>query len=163
MNKSYLLIGIIFLFQACDESKKTEVSSEEEINGKVELNEEIVGTWTNLAMNVTMKNEEADSIIDVPEGSWEEVLGIKPIVTEIKEDGTFISTYYTLEDEVMMTSAGSWKVSGDTLTMTQDGISTAYHTSIEDDVATFTGYLDWDQDAEADDLYTGTQRKQEVN
>lgn len=151
------IVILLLLIFACTDTKKKETATETVPESN--LQEAVVATWTNLTLNVTMPLAVGDSSITVEEGKWEEVLGIKPIVTTINEDGTFSSNYYTLEDELMMTSNGSWSVNNDSLTMIQNGVPTTYHLSIQDSIGTFTGYLDWDQDGKSDDLYIGTQKK----
>lgn len=113
----------------------------------------IVGEWRNLSLIVRMP----DSTVNVPEGQWEAVLGIKPIRTTFNENGTFVSEYRTLEDSVFMTSNGSWEIEGDTLSMVERGTENKYFYSLDGDTVTFRGYLDWDQDGLPNDHYAGKQ------
>ncbi len=86
-------------------------------------------------------------------------MGIKPIVTEFKKDGNFISTYYSLEGDMINESVGSWEMVGDSLIMTQEDQASYYYVKVTGMEATFIGYLDWDGDSIKDDLYSGVQQK----
>ena len=114
------------------------------------------GAWTNISMTVQVKAK-TDTIVKVPVGKWEEILGIKPILTTFKTDSSFISEYRNLGDSLFMTSTGVWWVANDSVYMEEQGILNAYHFRIHHDTVTFTGYIDWDQDGEPDDLYKGSQ------
>ncbi|MTI22737.1 hypothetical protein E1176_17020 [Fulvivirga sp. RKSG066] len=149
----YLILLSFIAFTACSSNTNEGEEKNEAKNDKP--GRELVGEWRNLSMIVRMP----DSTVNVPEGKWEEVLGIKPIITTYSEDGTFISEYRTLEDSVFMTSAGSWSVKGDTLTMVERGNANKYYFSIDEDTAIFRGYLDWNEDGAADDHYVGKQTK----
>ena len=84
---------------------------------------------------------------------------MKPIRTTFKDDGTFVSEYRNLGDTVMMTMPGSWEMNGDSLIMVENGLPNSYYVTIEDGIATFSGYIDWDGDDKSDDHYLGTQKK----
>jgi hypothetical protein len=157
MKKILNLLLLATVLISCESSKKGQKEAKVEKNL---LADDLIGEWKNLALTVNMKNGDIDSILNVPEGQWEKVLNIKPIATTFTTEGTYTSVYKSLEDEIMMTSSGTWAISGDTLRMTERGEDNYYHTKIENGIGTFTGYIDWDQDGEADDLYTGTQKKQ---
>jgi len=145
---------IFFVVTSCSSSSEKERSEEptESDNRQTEL----VGEWRNLSMIVRMP----DSTVNVPHGQWEAVLGIKPIRTTFSENGSFVSEYRTLEDSVFMTSAGTWSIEGDTLSMVERGNENKYFYSITGDTIIFRGFLDWDEDGQSDDHYTGMQLKQ---
>ena len=145
----YLFSIFLFLMIGCTSSGEGEKSTE-----KLEdTSSKILGEWRNLSMIVRMP----DSTVNVPEGQWESVLGIKPIRTTFNENGSFISEYRTLEDSVFMTSNGTWQIEGDTLAMIERDNENKYYLSIDGDTAIFRGYLDWDQDGLPDDHYAGKQ------
>ncbi|OEK02416.1 hypothetical protein BFP97_13185 [Roseivirga sp. 4D4] len=100
-----------------------------------------------------------DSLFSVPAGQWEAVLGIKPILTTYTEDGKFNSDYISLEGELLQSKGGAWELKGDSLFLTEDGQTTAYFFDWREGKAGFIGYLDWDNDGHADDLYEGVQIK----
>ncbi|UII30862.1 hypothetical protein LVD17_21445 [Fulvivirga ulvae] len=164
MNKILTIAFISAFTVACESGKKEESEQLKEPTVASEsvntLEKDMVGEWRNVAMKVTIKGEQADSVVDVPAGKWEEMLKIQPIRTVFNEDGTFSSEYRDLDDAVIMTSAGTWAVNGDTLKMTQEGTTTYYFTKVKDGIAEFEGNLDWDEDGDADDHYWGKQRKQ---
>jgi hypothetical protein len=158
MKKIIIISFVFFGINACQNNSKTEEKIPIE-ESKPSLSDQIVGEWRNIDINVTIKTETGDSILDVPESKWEEILNIRPIITNYNEDGTYTSEYRTLTDEVMMTTSGYWKVIGDSLQMTERDVPNYYYAEMENGIVKFTGYLDWDGDGENDDLYIGRQKK----
>lgn len=157
----YLLLSLLVAIAACESTKKEEEDTKAKVDETAEsLREALIGgEWRNLSMQVTIHGDEKDSVISVPEGEWENILQIKPITTVFHDDGTYTSEYRTLEDSVFMTSQGTWMLTSDTLFMVERGTGNGYKTSITGDIARFEGYLDWDEDGEADDHYIGKQKK----
>lgn len=159
MNRNTLLIITTLFIIAC-QPKKTE---DENVNGSEPMTEQssvsILGQWVNLSM--TVKYGSKDSTAVVAAGKWEEVLGIKPILTTYTEDGNFTSEYRNLNDSLVGASKGQWALEGDTLSLTEEGTTTKYHFSFDKNeaVGEFTGYIDWDRDGQSNDLYSGKQRK----
>lgn len=141
-----LLLTILFLVSSC----KSE--------GKKDL---ILGQWYNESLKVELGalDGRADSVFNVPKGEWEAILGIKPILTTYKDDGTYSSEYIGLDDVPLQTSEGQWEVKGDSLYLTEQGQTTAYFFDWLEGKASFSGYLDWDNDGLEDDLYFGVQVK----
>lgn len=153
MKKLIIALALgIFLF-AC-ESKKTD------------LKKELPGEWRNTYLHVTMNtfnNGDSSKVTTCDSSNWEQMLHIKPIRTFFNEDGTYRSEYYNLNDSLFLTSKGTWRVSGDTLTMSSTEPSPESYklkTTITSGVATFEGMLDFDSDGKADDHYIGKQRRQ---
>ena len=118
---------------------------------------DVTGTWSNLSMTVTYQDR--DSVFDVPEGKWQEILKIKPILTTYSDDGSFESKYYGLNDSLLFTSSGSWSFSDDSLFLTSNGSTTSYKFEMNQGVGEFTGILDWNEDGVATEIYSGRQRK----
>lgn len=147
----YLLVFLVFAACSTREAGESSTSPVEE-----EDMPSPEGQWVNISMKVTI-NADVDSVVDIPPGKWEEILQIKPILTTLKDDSTFISEYRNLGDSLFMTSTGVWWLDKDSLYMEEHGVLNAYHLKIRNDTASFTGYIDWDQDGEADDLYYGEQ------
>lgn len=100
-----------------------------------------------------------DSVYEVPEGQWEDILKIKPIVTTYDSDSSFSSIYYGLDGKELFTSSGSWFVQKDSLYLESNGQTTSYQLSIEDKVGRFVGILDWNEDGIRRELYEGRQQK----
>lgn len=100
-----------------------------------------------------------DSVFLVPNGRWQEILGIKPIRTHYTEDKRFISRYYNLADSLVGTSKGTWRLDQDSLYWVVDGQATVYAFSREGSIGSFVGHLDWDQDGKVEELYEGMQEK----
>jgi hypothetical protein len=120
----------------------------------------IMGEWTNESMKVFINHGTADEqVFDVPKGEWEEILRIQPILTTYTTEGIYSSVYKDLEGEVINTSNGFWDVKGDSLFLIENEITTSYQFNWMEGRAEFKGYLDWDSDGVADDLYTGVQIK----
>lgn len=117
----------------------------------------ILGTWSNLSMTVTYLD--IDSVYDVPEGKWEEILRIKPIKTTYHEDSTFVSEYVKLDGSPLFTSTGKWYLKKDSLYLETDGALSAYKFSMENNVGRFVGKIDWNGDGSARELYDGKQQK----
>jgi len=154
MNKIIPLLLFLIVLSSCESNKIGDVKESEEVLG---ISEQLIGKWHNLAIKVVIQAEHGDSIALVPYEKWEEILKIKPIVTSFNDDSTFVSEYISLDGEVMMTATGTWFVKGDSLVMTERGRDNVYFTTLKYDTISFTGFIDWDEDGEADDLYTGTQ------
>ncbi len=132
---------ICLFFVACDKKKQN-----------------VIGIWENTSLKVTMKLEDGtDSIANIPEGSWEKVLNIKPIRTTYYPDGTFRSEYTALDGKPMGTEEGTWRMRNDSLILNSLGYDSGYKVTFKGDKARFVSLLDWDQDGKADDLYDGWQ------
>lgn len=126
--------------------------------------EDIVGAWENVSLNVkmnTFQNRDTTSYLRAPEGQWEEVLKIKPIRTVYLKNGEFTSTYRDLSDKVVGESQGKWSIRNDSLILVADDVEYAYSVILENGKARFISLQDWDQDGKADDLYDGWQKKVE--
>lgn len=124
------------------------------------MQDKLIGTWENTALDVTMKlNDQQDSLMHIPEGSWERVLNIRPIVTTYTADGNFVSDYYTPEGKSMGSEVGTWEFRNDSLVLKGENYNSAYKVIFEGEKARFTALLDWDQDGQEDDLYDGWQKK----
>jgi hypothetical protein len=140
--------GLIILYAACQQQNQ--------------LTEQLIGSWTNVDLKVSLNHhQEGDSAyqFEVPMGQWEAILNIKPILTDFRDDGSYRSEYRTLEDSLIREVEGNWKFDRDSLILIEAGTATLYHVEVVDSLVIFTGWLDWDQDGEADDLYTGRQHK----
>lgn len=149
----YSLFLSLLLACSTDKNEKVDETSEIEISKKSKL----IGTWRNLSIIVRMP----DSTLNVAEGKWEQVLGIKPIITSFNEDSSYVSEYRTIEDSVFMTRAGAWSVKGDSLVMSDGQSANKYHFEVFEDTVIFTGFLDWDQDGMNNDHYAGKQVRYE--
>ncbi len=112
-----------------------------------------------MMVELDAKSGRIDSIFSVPAGEWEAILNIKPIETNYSREGTYSSDYISLEGEKLQTANGNWKLKGDTLYLTEDNKTTAYHFRWIEGKAIFRAFLDWDNDGMTDDLYTGIQIK----
>ena len=163
--KAFLLLSILFSCspRTSESNDSSDKNQDDTSDAKIEnLKQALTGEWRNVSMKVnitSLNNTSRDSVTDVPEGQWETIMDIKPIRTVFREDGTFRSEYRNLADSIVFVSDGTWSVTGDSLSMTESGNTSSYFTRISNGKAEFTGYIDWDQDGKADDLYFGIQEK----
>lgn len=143
----FILIGLILI--SCSPKKENSLQESE-----------LIGKWTNLSLLVTMKRlEKEDSILHASEGEWEDVLEIKPIISEFKEDGTFKAQYSNLNEEIIKEDQGTWFIRNDSLIIEIDGKHTAYHFTIKNDRVFYKAILDWDGEGQNNDFYDGVQIK----
>lgn len=108
------------------------------------------------------QNQDTLVVMMADTSNWESVLGIKPIRTFFLEDGTYHSDHYSLEDSLLFSAGGSWRMESDTLVMdevTPAAASYRMKVVIENNLAEFSGLLDFDEDGHADDFYLGRQKK----
>ena len=96
------------------------MDSEEEFDYLSQLEKDIVGEWFNVSMKVWVKtynNSDTSFIVDINEENWEVKMNIKPIVTIIYADGTYISEFRNSFDSLIYKPVGTWMIDGDTLIM----------------------------------------------
>ncbi|MFZ1805930.1 MAG: hypothetical protein WAU36_01845 [Cyclobacteriaceae bacterium] len=151
----FILVSIIILFMGCQPPQRKNQS---------EVVHPLAGEWRNLTLKVEMDKQhgEPTSIFDVNENTWEEQLQIRPIKTYFRNDGTFNSEHFNLQDSLVLNPKGTWTSTDKEITMiTTDPFSdtTACSYTIKDNVVTFGCWVDWDEDGEKDDWYLGTQKK----
>lgn len=137
---------------------------------KNETKDLLTGTWLNTYMKIEMnsyKGKDTLSMLEVDESNWEKKMGIKPIITYYKPDGTYNSEHRNLKDSIVYNPAGKWEIVGDSLymrdTFPEAGLNYKYKLSIskKGDLVTaeFWGIEDFDQDGKKDDAYYGRQKK----
>lgn len=119
--------------------------------------EDILGTWSNLSMRITYLD--LDSLYEVPEGKWEEMLEIQPIKTTYRSDSTYQSEYFKLDGKPLFTSVGKWYLQDDSIYLESQGVITAYKFTRENNVGRFVGILDWNEDGKSNELYDGRQKR----
>lgn len=141
---------------------QADLEIEEEFDYISQLEQDIVGEWVNISMKVWVKtynNSDTSFIVDINEKTWDMKMNIKPIITTINEDGTYISEFRNSFDSLIYKPEGFWMIDGDTLIMEDHQAVYKYQIFIDGDMAEFKSLLDWDKDGKADDEYTGLQRK----
>jgi hypothetical protein len=130
-----------------------------------DLAQKLAGQWRNQYVKVIMhtcNNSDSTVTIEADTSNWEKILEIKPIRTYFKPDGTYYSEYRNLKDSIIRTPSGLWHVTGDSITMNQlKPYKNSYtlQVSINNNLATFKGLLDFDGDGKVDDEYYGIQKK----
>ena len=170
MKYPFFMIGALF-FYSCVSGQKEGVTEQngEEINEVddafdyvSELEQQIVGEWTNVSMKVWVKtynNSDTSFIVDISEENWEMKMNVKPIVTTIYENGTYMSEFRNSFDSLIYKPEGTWLTDGDTLIMQDHQATYKYQIFLDGDRAEFNSLIDWDNDGLADDEYQGVQRK----
>ncbi len=123
---------------------------------------QLIGEWRNVSLKVDIHGDSL-TVFEANEANWEQNVGIRPIRTFFREDGTYNSAHYTLTDSLFMDVKGTWKVEGDRLLMFQNTPApdtTICITVINGKLVEFDCTVDWDGDGAKDDRYVGVQRKQ---
>ena len=168
----YLVVFMIALFQlscASGQQEKTEESHESEMTSAsqgieylTELEQAIVGEWTNVSMRVkveSFENSDTSFIVHITEENWDTKMNIRPIVTTIYADGTYTSEFRNSFDSLIYKPEGTWVIDGDSLFMTDHQDTYRYQIFVDGDVAEFNSIVDWDNDGKVDDEYFGVQHK----
>jgi hypothetical protein len=127
-----------------------------------QLEQELIGVWVNSSMKVWVNgynNSDTSFIVDINEDTWDMKMNVQPIITTIRNDGTYSSEIRNSLDQVTYTPEGTWMLDGDSLIMEDQRAVYKYQIFIDGDIAEFNSLLDWDQDGKADDEYKGVQRK----
>ena len=170
MKYLLLLLLSIFLY-TCVSGQKVSKAQEtidqiqeidEEMDYISQLEQQFIGEWSNVSMKVWVKtynNSDTSFIVDITEENWELKMNIKPIVTTVYEDGTYISEFRNSFDSLIYKPEGTWMIDGDTLIMEDHQEVYKYQIFIDGDQAEFKNMVDWDKDGKADDEYFGVQRK----
>ena len=157
----YLVIAISVLL-SCNDNKGKEQSQPVDDTTK---SQKLIGEWNNLYLNVKVdskKNTAEQEELIVTREEWESKLKIKPIRTFFREDSTWNSAHYNLNDSLVYNPSGKWWVQGDSIVMLQTFPSpdtTLYFLTLKSDTASFESLLDWDGDGKKDDRYLGRQLK----
>jgi len=125
---------------------------------------QLVGEWRNVYVKIIIKNTKTGSVatMEADSTNWETRLGIKPIRTHFKGDGSYYSEYRNLKDSIIKRNDGTWFIKGDSLTMAQTLPTKSrltLHISITGNKASFHGFIDFDGSGKLDDEYFGMQRK----
>ena len=127
------------------------------------IQQKLVGEWRNIYLKiVTHHPGKEPQIIKADSANWVATLGIKPIRTHFNGDGSYYSEYRTPKDSLFKTASGTWLVRNDSLIMSQQKPVTSLlklHVKLDNDIATFSGVIDFEGDGLADDEYLGMQRK----
>ncbi|HNR15271.1 MAG TPA: hypothetical protein PKG90_01265 [Chitinophagaceae bacterium] len=148
-----LLIAVVTMIAACKDSNENSSS----------LKDNLTGDWISHSLKVEMSsagNSDRDSVFEANASNWADVIGIKPIITHFRPDGTYNSEHYSKKDSLFYNPYGKWQIAGDSLIMndtTGGNIRYAYRTEVKNDTAYFWGLEDFDQDGKVDDKYYGTQ------
>lgn len=135
------------------------------IDSSKKLQAELTGDWISNSLRVEMSganNSNRDSVFEANASNWMDVIGIKPIITHFRLDGTYNSEHYSKKDSLFYNPYGKWQIVGDSLIMndtTGGNIRYAYRTEVKNDTAYFWGIEDFDQDGKVDDKYFGTQTR----
>ena len=113
---------------------------------------QLIGTWTNLSLLVTMKKlNNKDSILEANQSNWGEVLHRAPITNQFLADSTMISQYSDMDGNIIETEYSKWWIRNDSLIVSLDGEESSYHFNINGNRIKFRALRDWDNDGVLDD------------
>lgn len=147
------LVTVFTITEGCNSNKQDSKS----------LKDELTGDWMSNSLKVEMagaNNSNRDSVFEANASNWVNVIGIKPIVTHFRPDGTYNSEHYSKKDSLFYNPYGKWQIVGDSLIMndtTGGNTRYAYRAEVKNDTAYFWGMEDFDGDGKVDDKYYGTQ------
>ena len=167
MKKIFIVpLAAVFLY-SCSGNKTEETAAETADSVKTvnNLQIQIVGEWKSSALKVkinTALNSDSTEIIDVNEENWERVLKTKPMKTIFKDDGSYVTEYRNKKDSVIKFASGKWYTVNDSLYLNQkqpDMMPFQYKVVVDNNMATFSGIVDWEGDEKVDDEYVSTMKK----
>lgn len=174
MKNAIIFIMSVFIYSCASGQKEKMTYSdtvavieqvpEEEYDYISQLEEEFIGEWANVSMRVHVRsfnNSDTSFMVDINEDNWELKMNIKPIITTIFDDGTYISEFRNSFDSLIYKPKGTWLIDGDSLIMQDNQAIYKYQIFIDGTRAEFKSLVDWDKDGKEDDEYFGVQRKQE--
>lgn len=151
-----LLIPVLFL--SCNDAGQKKSGSQ--------IIRQLPGEWRDFSIKITMNsfgNKDTTRVFEVNEANWEQRMKMRPVKTVFFGDGTYFTEHRDLNDSVVYLPFGTWKVTGDTIsmqdTMPQRGQMYRYRITIKDGIAEYSGLQDCDGDGKADDNFLGLQRK----
>jgi hypothetical protein len=125
------------------------------------LSRQLIGEWRDTYVKIIVHHEgKAPVTMEADSSNWLARLHIKPIRTYFKGDGSYYSIYLNAKDSVVRKTTGLWSIKSDSITMDQrtpDKSVYRLHVSINKDVASFSGVIDFEGDGKADDEYSGRQ------
>lgn len=165
MNRNYILpFTLLFLSLAqlaCSENKPTK--TQEQPTSHPPLFSSLIGSWQTIGLKATYHAlTDTPYVVQTPPESYEQEFNMKPIVTYYYENGTYLMEYRTTGDSVFSKIGGTWSTREDTLIMNHGGVPKTvykYGVQLKGDTAVFEGWADLDKDGIVDDLYQGTQLK----
>ena len=125
---------------------------------------QIIGQWRNDSLYIGVdshNNTDSTIIAETNSANWEEKLHIKPIRTYFSSDGSYYSEYRNLRDSVFKRPSGTWFIKGDSIIInevTPESTILRLHLTINGNLATFEGMIDFDGDGHVDERYFGVQK-----
>jgi hypothetical protein len=151
---------------ACQNTKTTGNAQTETADSSPLISPEhpLLGEWRSVSLKVEIYKDTFMEKLEANQDNWEQVLGIKPIRTFFRADGTFNSEHYNSKDSLVLNVKGTWQVQGNKLYLMQSSpkVDTVIcKTWMRGDQAEFDCMVDWDEDGFQDDRYFGVQKKQQ--
>lgn len=143
LNYTFLwLVSIALLFASCAEKEKS-------------LKEYMTDSWETTYLKLEMPTFEKSDSLQVYEDSFDNNPE-RIAQSRYRADGTFSAWFVNKDESVISDSDGTWKVKGDSLTVSffYDGRDMTVSYKIERTKTGFKGtsIYDWDNDGEYDDL-----------
>jgi len=149
---------LVFLF-SCGDNVSDTVSEIETTPG---LSAAILGTWETIEIEVhspTYQGVDTTVHQTIREGDWGKYYGVKPAQTVFSADGKLIRTHRMKNGKVADIVNGLWKIQGtDSLLVIEPNKTLYYKHTLENNLLTLTGIVDWDFDGEEDDDYRSVMR-----
>ena len=166
MRKLFIIPLATVILYSCSGNKKEEATVEATDSAKAatNLSTQILGEWKSSTLNVkinTALNSDSTEVIDVNEENWERVLKTKPLKMTFTDDGNYM-TEFPNKESAIKASSGKWYMVNDSIYLNQkqpDVMSFQYKTTIDNNMLTFSGIVDWEGDGKVDDNYTSTMKK----
>lgn len=165
------IVFVTFFYSSCVSGQKEhqeETAQQDMIAEEIpedylsELERAFIGEWQNVSMRIKVwsyNRSDTSFIVDINEDNWDLKMTVKPIITTVYEDGSYVSEFRNSFDSLIYKPEGTWIIDGDSLIMEDHQAVYKYQIFIDGDLAEFKSIVDWDGDGETDDEYFGVQRK----
>lgn len=160
---------LIVFNTACSSGQNKRQNSESAVKEQPDHNygdvieNEIVGKWKNGTVDVdlsTYNNTDTSFHISVNESNWKIVMNINPIITSIREDGSFVTEYRDTLNNVFHTNRGIWYIDGDSLFLEDEkGKLFPYKILLKGNEMEMETMVDYDEDGKKDDFYIGSYKR----
>ncbi len=138
-------------------------SAEANVLDNPDLRAALPGVWEAVSFRVVLNaadSSASQSVFEVAPGEWQAKLGIAPVLTHYDTASRFRQEY---QNNPSGSSApltrGIWNIFGDTLMMITPEATYVYRVQLNGQEAVFRCLLDWDNDGQEDDEYTGIQKR----
>lgn len=124
------------------------------------LKSHLMGKWETVAISVDIYSQggtSEDVHADYGPENMESELDMEKALGYLLPEGKFLDEYYIASGDSVAAMSGKWYVSNDSVyyDYPEFGFAYGFRIRFNGRVAEFKGLIDWDEDGEADDLFTG--------